>query len=68
MRNNGAAFQDPRGDTNGERFFAIEKGSFTPDTEVGNLVCGQLGHYAGAQHSLQFRRFFFSIIIQGNDA
>ena len=36
----GAAFQDPRDDTKEERLLAIEKGSFTPDTEVGNKARG----------------------------
>ena len=66
--NNGAAFQDPRDDTEEARLLAIEKGSFTPDTEAGNLARGQLAHYAGAQHSLQFRHFSFSVVIQGDHA
>jgi hypothetical protein len=66
--NNGAAFQDPRDDTEEERLSAIEKGSFTPDTEAGNQACGQLVHYAGAQHSLQFRHFSFSVVVQGDHA
>ena len=67
-KNNGAAFQDPRDDTNEERLLAIEKGSFTPDTEAGNRARGQLAHYAGAQHSLQFRHFSFSIAVHGDHA
>ena len=66
--NNGAAFQDPRNDTEEARLLAIEKGSFTPDTEAGNLARGQLAHYAGAQHSLQFRHFSFSVVVQGDHA
>ena len=66
--NNGAPFQDPCDDTEEERLLAIEKGSFTPDTEEGNLTRGQLAHYAGAQHSLQFRHFSFSVFVQGDHA
>ena len=66
--NNGAPFQDPRDDTEEERLLAIEKGSFTPDTEAGNQARGQLAHYAGAQHSLQFRHFSFSVFVQGDHA
>ena len=66
--NNGAPFQDPCDDTEEARLSAIEKGSFTPDTEDGNLTRGQLAHYAGAQHSLQFRHFSFSVFVQGDHA
>ena len=67
-KNNGAAFQDPRGDTKEERLLAIERGSFALDTEAGNRARGQLAHYAGAQHSLQFRHFSFSIVVRGDHA
>ncbi|KAF8553900.1 hypothetical protein OG21DRAFT_1509533 [Imleria badia] len=67
-KNDGAPFQDPRNDTDEARLLAIEEGSFTPDTDEGNKARGQLAHYAGAQHSLQFRHFSFSIIIQGDHA
>ena len=52
MNNNGAPFQDPCDNTKEACLLMIEKGSFTPDTEDGNLTCGQLAHYVGAQHSL----------------
>ncbi|KAF8549298.1 hypothetical protein OG21DRAFT_1500509 [Imleria badia] len=67
-KTDGAPFQDPRDDTEEARLLAIEEGSFTPDTDEGNKARGQLAHYAGAQHSLQFRHFSFSIIIQGDYA
>ena len=63
--NDGAAFRD-RYDTDKKRF--IEEGSFTPDTEEGWETRGQLAHYAGAQHSVQFRHFSFSVFIQGEHA
>ena len=66
--NNGAPFQDPRDETEQARLSAIEEGSFTPETAEGKKARGQLAHYAGAQHSLQFRHFSFSIIIQGDHA
>jgi hypothetical protein len=66
--NNGAPFQDPRDDTEEGRLSAIEAGSFTPDTEEGNVKRGQLAHYAGAQHSVQFRHFSFSVLVQGDHA
>ena len=34
--------------TQEERLLAIEKESFTPDTEAGNQARGQPAHYAGA--------------------
>ena len=64
--NNGAPFQDPCDDTEEEGLLAIEQGSFMPDTKEGNLTRGQLVHYVGAQHSLQFRHFSFSIFVQGD--
>ena len=64
----GAAFQDPRDDTKDERLLVTERGSFTPDTEAGNRARGQLPHYAGAQHSLQFRHLSLSIVVQGDQA
>ena len=67
-QNVGAPFQDPLYGTEEECLLAIEKGSFTPDTEDGNLARGQLAHYAGALHSLQFRHFSFSVTVQGNYA
>ncbi|KAI9567162.1 hypothetical protein HD554DRAFT_2329373 [Boletus coccyginus] len=67
-KNDGAPFQDPHDSTEKERLLAIENGSFTPDTAEGNQARGQLAHYAGAQHSLQFRHFSFSIAIQGDHA
>jgi len=67
-KNDGLSFQDPRGGTEKERLLEIENGSFTPDTAEGNQGRGQLAHYAGAQHSLQFRHFSFSIVIQGDNA
>jgi hypothetical protein len=60
MNNNGAPFQNPRDDTEEERLSAIEQGSLTPGTEEGNPTRGQLAHYAGAQHSMQFPHFSFS--------
>ena len=68
MKNDGAAFQDPRDDTKEERLLAIEKGLFTPGTEAGNEARGQLAHYARAQHSLQFRQFSFSVVFQRDHA
>ena len=47
---------------------AIGKGSFTPDIEAINQACGQLADYAGAQHSLQFHHFSFSVVVQGDHA
>ena len=67
-KNDGAPFQDPRDETEQARLLAIEEGSFTPETAEGKKARGQLAHYAGAQHSLQFRHFSFSIIIQGDHA
>ncbi|KAI9567163.1 hypothetical protein HD554DRAFT_2024342 [Boletus coccyginus] len=67
-KNDGAPFQDPHDSTEKERLLAIENGSFTPDTAEGNQARGQLAHYAGAQHSLQFRHFSFSIVVQGDHA
>ncbi|KAF8444058.1 hypothetical protein L210DRAFT_3759168 [Boletus edulis BED1] len=64
----GAAFRDPRIDTEEERLLAIETGSFTPDTDEGKKARGQLAHYAGAQHSQQFRHFSFSVVIQEDHA
>ncbi|KAF8546653.1 hypothetical protein OG21DRAFT_1501900 [Imleria badia] len=32
------------------------------------MARGQLAHYAGAQHSLQFRHFSFSIVVHGDHA
>ncbi|KAF8125081.1 hypothetical protein EV363DRAFT_1351495 [Boletus edulis] len=67
-KKDGAAFQDPRDDTEEKRVLAIETGSFTPDTDKGNRARGQLAHYAGALHSQQFRHFSFSIFVQGDHA
>ena len=64
--NDGAGFRDPGHDTDKKRF--IEEGSFTPDTEEGWETRGQLAHYAGARHSVQFRHFSFSVFIQGENA
>ena len=62
----GAPFRDP-GDKTDKKHF-IEEGSFTPDTEEGRETRGQLAHYAGAHHSLQFRHFSFSVFVQGDHA
>ncbi|KAF8131843.1 hypothetical protein EV363DRAFT_1583527 [Boletus edulis] len=67
-KKDGAAFRDPRVDTEEERLLAIETGSFTPNTDEGRKMRGQLAHYAGAQHSQQFRHFSFSIVIQEDHA
>ena len=64
--NNGAPFRDPGDKTDKKRF--IEEGSFTPDTEEGRETRGQLAHYAGAHHSVQFRHFSFSVFVQGDQA
>ena len=64
----GAPFRDPRDGTEESRVLAIKNGSFTPASAEANMARGQLAHYAGAQHSLQFRHFSFSIIIHGNEA
>ena len=60
---NGAPFRDPGDKADKERF--IEEGSFAPDTEEGRETRGQLAHYAGAHHGVQFRHFSFSVFVQG---
>ncbi|KAH0834976.1 hypothetical protein J3R83DRAFT_10690 [Lanmaoa asiatica] len=64
----GVAFRDPDDTTDESRRLAIEQGSFTPATVDGIDARGQLAHYAGAQHSLQFRHFSFSIVVEGDRA
>ena len=64
----GAPFRDPRDDTEESRLLATKNGSFTPASAEANMARGQLAHYAGAQHSLQFRHFSFSIVIHGDQA
>ena len=61
------AFQDPSNSEESRRL-AIEKGSFTPDTVDGINARGQLAHYAGAQHSMQFRHFSFSVVVEDDHA
>ena len=51
----GTPFRDPRDNTEESRLVAIKTGSFTPASAEANMARGQLAHYAGAQHSLQFR-------------
>ena len=67
-KTDGVAFQDPRDITDESRLLAIEEGSFTPATAEGIMARGQLAHYAGAQHSMQFRHFSFSVVIHGDHA
>ena len=62
----GAPFRDPGDKTDKKRF--TEEGLFTPDIEEGRETRGQLAHYAGAHHSLQFRHFWFSVFVQGDHA
>jgi hypothetical protein len=68
VNKDGAPFQDPRDDTEESRLSAIKEGSFTPATVEAIMARGQLAHYAGAQHSLQFRHFSFSIVVHGDHA
>lgn len=69
FKTNGIAFQDPSSSEPEEsRQLAITQGLFTPNTAEGIYVRGQLAHYAGAQHSLQFRHFSFSILVEGDEA
>ena len=68
MNKDGAPFQDPRDGTEESRVLAIKSGSFTPATVEANMARGQLARYAGAQHSLQFRHFSFSIVIHEDQA
>ena len=68
-KNDRAAFQDPSDpDSEESRRLAIEEGSFAWDTVDGINVRGQLAHYAGAQHSKQFRHFSFSVLVEGDRA
>ncbi|KAI9461379.1 hypothetical protein HD554DRAFT_2223615 [Boletus coccyginus] len=67
-KTDGVAFQDPRDITDESRLVAMEEGSFTPATAEGIMARGQLAHYAGAQHSMQFRHFSFSVVIHGDHA
>ena len=64
----GVAFRDPEDTTEEARRSAIEQGSFAPNTVEAMDARGQLAHYAGAQHSLQFRHFSFSVVIEGDCA
>ena len=64
----GVAFRDPEDTTEEARRSAIEQGSFTPNTVEAMDARGQLAHYAGAQHSLQFRHFSFSVVVEGDCA
>ncbi|KAF8546647.1 hypothetical protein OG21DRAFT_1578232 [Imleria badia] len=64
----GVPFQDPRDDTVELCRSAIKDGSFTPATVEVIMARRQLAHYAGAQHSLQFRHFSFSIVVHGDHA
>ena len=61
------ALQDPS-DLEESRRLAIEEGLFTWDTVDGINAHGQLAHYAGAQHSKQFRHFSFSVLVEGDRA
>ncbi|KAG9317806.1 hypothetical protein JVU11DRAFT_2029 [Chiua virens] len=56
--NNGIAFRD----------IIEESHSFTPTTKEGNFIRGQLAHYAGAMHSMQFRNFSFSMLVETQNA
>ncbi|KAG9310585.1 hypothetical protein JVU11DRAFT_9145 [Chiua virens] len=62
--NDGAAFQDPSDITEESCRSAIKSGSFTPATKEGRSIRGQLSHYAGALHSVQFRNFSFSMLVE----
>ena len=62
------AFKDPLDDSEESCQSVIEQGSFMLDTVNGVNTCGQLTHYAGAQHSKQFWHFSFSILIEGDTA
>ncbi|KAF8548211.1 hypothetical protein OG21DRAFT_789751, partial [Imleria badia] len=64
----GAPFHDPRDDTVESRLSTIKDGSFTPAIAEAIMARGQLARYAGAQHSLQFRHFSFSIVVHGDHA
>ena len=66
-KSDGVAFQDPS-DLEESGRLAMEKRSFTPDTVDGMNTRGQLAHYAGAQHSKQFRHFSFSVLVEGDRA
>ena len=68
-KNDWAAFQDPSDpDSEESRCLATEEGSFTWGTVDGINAHGQLAHYAGAQHSKQFRHFSFSVLVEGDCA
>ena len=64
----GVAFHDPNDPSEASRLLAIEQGSFTPATLDEIAARGQLTHYAGAHHSLQFRHFSFSVSVEGDRA
>ena len=68
FKTSGVAFKDPLDDSEESHQSAIKQGSFMPDTVNRVNTCGQLAHYAGAQHSKQFRHFSFSILVEGNTA
>ncbi|KAG9317803.1 hypothetical protein JVU11DRAFT_2026 [Chiua virens] len=58
--NNGIAFRDITED--------LHAGPFTPATQQGKFIRGQLAHYAGAMHSMQFRNFSFSMLVETQSA
>ncbi|KAG9317721.1 hypothetical protein JVU11DRAFT_1937 [Chiua virens] len=67
--NDGVAFWDiPTNFTENSRQRAIKEGWFTPKTNDGRLIRGQLAHYAGAMHSMQFRNFSFSVLVESHNA
>ena len=72
-RSQGTAFQDPPESEDPAKLAEVcrmvaEDESFTPDTVDGMNTRGKLAHCAGTQHSLQFRHFSFSVLIEGDRA
>lgn len=62
----GPAFCDPRDSGAHHRANKVE--AFVPNTVEGSKTRGQMTHYASAHHSLQFRHFSFSILVEDNYA